>query len=298
MVWWLYPVTPDGLECAMLPPDERTRKLRQSLQNADLDALIPLLSGLWPRPDNEVFTALRLIFAQAHQDHIDLLEPPDDFQTWLLQAAARNHNGGEARANTIRMRLSLLSKLYTTLQDEGLLPHHPLRGMPRPPNERLSQPLLARTELERLHRQVRPDPMLYAALILIDQHAYRVRDLLSLQWEDFDAETGSALRRHALTRLSDTALAALRPLRSAAGGELYAQGRVFSYKQERDLRAALFSACKAANVPYTPPGELRRVSLRDHLHTPQSAGFSARDTRKLTRATELAQGLAESLKGN
>jgi integrase len=282
----------------MLSTDERARKLLQALQRADLDALIPLLSGLWPRPDNEVYTALRLIFEQARQDHIDLFAPPEDFHAWLLQAAARNHNGGEARANTIRLRLSLLSKLYTALQDEGLLLVHPLRGMPRPPNERLSEPLLSRPELEQLHRQVHADPVLYAALILIDQHAYRVRDLLSLHWEDFDPDTGSALRPHALTRLSDTALAALRPLRSRAGGELYARGRVFPYKQERDLRAALFKACKAANVPYTPPGELRRVSLRDYPHTPQSAGFSARDARKLKQATALAQGLADALRND
>lgn len=280
----------------MHPADERARKLVLALQRADLDTLIALLSGLWPRPDNEVYTALRLVFAQAQQDHVNLYHPPDDFHTWLLQAAARNHNGGEARSNTIRLRLSLLSKLYTALQDEGLLLNHPLRGMPRPPNERLSAPLLARADLQRLHLQVQADPTLHAALILIDQHAYRVRDLLSLHWEDFDPETGSALRPHALTRLSDTALAALRPLRSAAGGELYARGRVFPYKQERDLRAALFNACKAANVPYTPPGELRRVSLRDYPHTPQSAGFSAHDTRKLKQATALAQGVADALK--
>lgn len=279
----------------MPPTDERARKLIQALEHADLDGLIPLLSGIWPRPDNEVYTALRLIFAQAQQDQINLADPPDDFHTWLLQAAARNQNGAEARSNTIRLRLSLLSKMYSTLQDEGLRPSHPLRGMPRPPNERLSEPLLSRTDLERLHQQVQADAVLYAALILIDQHAYRVRDLLSLHWEDFDPDTGSALRPHALTRLSDTALAALRPLRSAAGGEFYARGRVFPYKQERDLRAALFRACKAANVPYTPPGELRRVSLRDYPHTPQSAGFSARDTRKLAQATKLAQGLADAL---
>lgn len=282
----------------MHPSDERARKVIQALQSGNLDALIPLMTGRWPRPDNEVYSALRLIFAQAQRDHVNLFHPPDDFHLWLLKAAVQNHNGTEAKSNTIRLRLSLLSKLYSDLQDEGLILSHPLHGLKRPPNERLSAPLLSRAELERLHLQAKPDETLFAALVLIDQHAYRVRDLLTLRWEDFDLETGSALRPHALTRLTDRALAALQPLRPAAGGELYAQGRVFAYAQERDLRLALFRACKDANVRYTPPGELRRVSLRDHAHTPQSAGFSAHDTRKLVRATALAQGVAEALTDN
>ncbi len=278
----------------MHPGNERTHKLTGALQRADLDTVISLLSGLWPRPDNEVYTLLRLIFDRAQQDHINLVHPPEDFHGWLLEAAARNHNGGEARPNTVRLRLSLLSRLYNALLDEGLLLTHPLQGMHRPPNDRRSGPLLPRADLERLHRQAASDATLHAALVLIDQHAYRVRDLLALHWEDFDPGTGSALRPHALTRLGDASLGALRPLHTAAGGDLYAQGRVFPYRQERDLRAALFRACKAANVPYTPPGELRRVSLRDQHHTPQSAGFSSRDTRKLARATALARGQGDA----
>ncbi|MFK7603596.1 hypothetical protein ACI3L1_15435 [Deinococcus sp. SM5_A1] len=282
----------------MHPNDERTQKLVTALSKADLDTLITLLPGVWPRPGNEVYSILRLIFAQAQHDHVNLLHPPADFHAWLLLAAAQNSRGGQARSNTVRMRLALLSKLYSALQDEGLLLTHPLRGLERPPNERLDMPLLPRIDLERLHLHARPDHALYGALILIDEHAYRVRDLLTLHWEDIDPDTGSALRPHALTRLSGAALAALRPLQSGAGGPLYARGRVFPYKQERDLRLALFRTCKAANVPYTPPGELRRVSLRDHTHTPQSAGFSAQDTRRLAQATALAQGVADALKGS
>lgn len=254
------------------------------------------MSGIWPRPDNEVYTFLRLVFAQAQKDHVNLFQPPEGFHVWLLEAAAQNQDGGIARSNTIRLWLSLLSKLYSTLQDEGLLLSHPLRGLQRPPNERLSVPLLSRADLKRLHLQVQPNEILFAALVLIDQHAYQVRDLLNLEWTDCDHETGSALRPHALTRLSDVALAAHRPLHAAAGGELYASGRVFPYKQERDLRLALFRAFKAANLPYTAPGELRRISLRDHPHTPQSASFSAHDPRKLAQATALAQGVAVKLK--
>ncbi|GGL90536.1 hypothetical protein GCM10010840_30720 [Deinococcus aerolatus] len=65
--------------------------------------------------------------------------------------------------------------------------------------------------MERLHRQAASDTTLHAALVLIDQHAYQVRDLLALQWANFDFATGSALRPHAVTRLNDTALKAFAP---------------------------------------------------------------------------------------
>ncbi|CAM3669662.1 hypothetical protein [Deinococcus frigens] len=280
----------------MHPADERARKIVQALQHPDLDTLIPLMAGTWPTSNTQVHSLLRHIFAQAQEQRLNLLHPPEDFHAWLLAAAARNAGPAPARANTVRLRLALLSKLYTSLQDQELLLVHPLRGLQRPPNERLGASLLARADMERLHLHTQSDPALYAALILIDQHAYRVRDLLSLHWQDFDFTTGSALRPHAVTRLSDAALYALQPLLSDAGGELYAAGRVLPYAGDRELRSALYRASKDANVPYTPPGELRRISLRDHPHTAQSAGFSSNDTRKLTQATALAQGVAEALK--
>uniref|UniRef100_UPI001D0D3385 hypothetical protein n=1 Tax=Pseudomonas aeruginosa TaxID=287 RepID=UPI001D0D3385 len=84
-------------------------------------------------------------------------------------------------------------------------------------------------------------------------------------------------------------------LHRQAGG-LFARGKVFPYKIERDLRAALHSACRGAGVPYAPPGDLRRASLRDHVHSTQSAGFSAQaGNTNLERATRLARGVAASL---
>ncbi|OLV18203.1 tyrosine-type recombinase/integrase [Deinococcus marmoris] len=278
------------------PADERARKIVQALQHPDLDALMPLMAGVWPTSNTQVHSLLRHIFTQAGEEQINLLHPPEDFHAWLLAAAQRNVGPAPASSNTVRLRLALLSKLYTALQDQGLLLIHPLRGLQRPPNERLSTPLLPKADLKRLHLQAQSDAVLYAALILIDQHAYRVKDLLNLHWQDFDLATGSTLRPHAVTRLSDVALTALKPLLLAAGGELYAAGRVLPYAGDRELRGALFQACKAANVPYTPPGELRKISLRDYRHTPQSAGFSADDARKFAQATALARGVAEALK--
>lgn len=275
--------------------DNQAGKLTQALQKADLDTLLPLVREQLPVPPGQAYTLLRLIFEQAAQEHINLLYPPQDFHPWLLRAASVNQSGSEAKPNTVRLRVSLLSKIYSYLVEQGLLLRHPLQHLKRPPNERKSTPLLDRADLERLHAQSQDDPALHAALILIDQHAFRVRELLQLQWEDFDQATGAALRPHALTRLSDAALRALHPLQAQAGGT-FARGRVFPYRYERDLRAALHLACRNANVTYTPPGDLRRVALRDHAFTVQDAGFARADgERSLAKATRLARGLAKQL---
>ena len=275
--------------------DERATKIRDALTQARLDELLPHVRDQLPVPPNTAFTLLSLIFKQAATDGIDLLCPPGDFHSWLLQVARLNHRGPDAKPNTIRLRLSLLSNIYNQAIQVGVLTYNPLSGIQRPPNERAGAPLITRQQVAALHRVTRSDPALHAALVLIDEHAYRVRELLLLQWDDFDMGTGDALRPHTVTRLSDVALQALQALHREAGG-LFARGKVFPYKIERDLRAALHSACRTTGIPYAPPGDLRRASLRDHVHSTHSAGFSAQGgNTNLERATRLAQGLATAL---
>lgn len=275
--------------------DERATRIREALRQARLDELLPHVRDQLPVPPNTAFTLLSLIFKQAAAEGVDLLAPPQEFHPWLLQVARLNHRGPDAKPNTVRLRLSLLSNIYTQAIQAGVLTHNPLEGLQRPPNERAGAPLLTREQLAALHRATRSEPALHAALVLIDEHAYRVRELLQLQWDDFDMATGAALRPHTVTRLSDPALHALQALHRQAGG-LFARGKVFPYKIERDLRAALHSACRRAGVPYAPPGDLRRASLRDHIHSTHSAGYSAQGGRaNLERATRLAQGVAASL---
>lgn len=273
-------------------PDERRSKVQAALEQARLDELLPHVRDLLPVAPNTAFTLLSLIFREAAADGINLLSPPDTFHPWLLRAARLNHRGPEAKPNTVRLRLSLLSNIYTQALQAGAVTSNPLDGLQRPPNERAGAPLLSREQIAALHHTVRNTPALHAALVLIDEHAYRVRELLQLHWDDFDMATGLALRPHTVTRLSDVALQALHPLHQQVGG-LFARGKVFPYRIERDLRAALHSACRSAGVPYAPPGDLRRASLRDHTHSTHSAGFSAQvGTINLERATRLARGMA------
>lgn len=275
--------------------DERATRIRDALTRSRLDELLPHVRDQLPVPPNTAFTLLSLIFRRAAAEGVNLLAPPQDFHPWLLRVARLNHRGPDAKPNTVRLRLSLLSNIYTQAIQAGVLTHHPLSGLRRPPNERAGAPLLTREQIGALHRAARGDPALHAALVLIDEHAYRVRELLLLQWDDFDMSTGAALRPHTVTHLGDAALQALQAQHQQAGG-LFARGKVFPYKIERDLRAALHAACRKAGVPYAPPGDLRRASLRDHLHSTHSAGFSAQGGQaNLERATRLAQGLAASM---
>ncbi len=276
---------------------ERAHAIRTNLQHARLDELLPHIHERLPVSPGTAFTLLRLIFQHAQQDHIDLLHPPGDYHAWLLRTARLNHNGEEARANTVRLRLSLLSSIYKEAVRHQVITTSPLMGLQRPPNERAGAPLITREQLTSLHAGTKRDAALHAALVLIDEHAFRVRELLTMQWNDYDLATGAALRPQVSTRVSDTALAALTPLHRQAGG-VFAHGPVLPYKQERDLRAALFQACRAADIPYASPSELRRASLRDHLHTTVSAGYHPQvGAYNLRRSTALAQGqgLAETL---
>ncbi|MCP2014551.1 integrase [Deinococcus sp. HSC-46F16] len=275
--------------------DHRATKMRAALEEARLDELLPQVREQLPVPPSTAFTLLSLIFREAAAEGINLLAPPEGFHGWLLRAARLNHRGPEAKANTVRLRLSLLSTIYQQAIQAGILERSPLEGLRRPPGERAGVPLLGREQVVALHAATRGDPALHAALVLIDEHAYRVRELLLLQWEEFDLGTGAALRPHTVTRLSDAALRALQALHQQAGG-LFARGKVFPYKIERDLRAALHAACRRAGVPYAPPGDLRRASLRDHVHSTHSAGFSAQTGQaNLERSTRLAQGVAAAL---
>ncbi|MDL2345268.1 hypothetical protein QOL99_14085 [Deinococcus sp. MIMF12] len=274
-------------------PDERSGKIQAALEQARLDELLPHVRDRLPVPSNTAFTLLSLMFREAAADGVNLLSPPETFHPWLLRVARLNHRGAEARPNTVRLRLSLLSNIYSQALQAGVLTHNPLDGLQRPPNERAGAPLLSREQIVTLHHVARNVPALHAALVLIDEHAYRVRELLQLQWDDFDMGTGVALRPHTVTRLSDAALQALQALHQQAGG-LFARGKVFPYRIERDLRAALHSACRSAGVPYAPPSDLRRASLRDHVHSTHSAGFSAQvGTANLERATLLARGIVQ-----
>lgn len=269
-----------------------THTILKALHDHDLDRLLPLVADALPEPTHIVRSHVQAFFTPDDPDRVDLRHPSARLHDHLHAAAYTNRNGTVAKPNSARKRLSLLSRIYTHLIDTGVLTTHPMHGMPRPISETRAAPLITRDAITHLHRAA-PQP-LQAALILIDEHALRSRELTALTWAHVHVPTGTLSRTHAVTRLSDAALASLRALYFTAGGLLdddthLIPGPVFPWRSEADLRGELFKVCQQAGLSYVTPGELRRASLRDHPHTTASAGFSPFDgERHVRRVRDLA----------
>lgn len=276
------------------------------LQDANLDALFPHIHPHLRLPHAHARKLLRPFFELARAEHRDLTTPAPDHHAFLLRAASVNADGTPAAPNTIRARLSALSALYTHYSEQGLLNPHPMRGMPRPAKELRTTPPPDRDDIQKLHRAARrKDPALYVALTLIDQHALTLQEVLTLLWAHYDPERHTLARRYGPTALTNKAQNALHQLYINAGGLLHDTsaldtGRtIFPWKTEPDFRAALATACREALARYFTASDLRRASLRDHPHTPQTAGYAPEDgPRQLARATALAQGVADALTSN
>ncbi|MBZ9749748.1 hypothetical protein K7W42_02595 [Deinococcus sp. HMF7604] len=202
-----------------------------------------------------------------------------------------------------------MSALYTYLLSVGVIAAHPMQSIQRPPKEFADLPATPRHQVERLHTYTRQQDdlaPLHAALVLIDEHAFKVTELLTLTWDHLNLTAYEVARAAGRGPLSQQAKDALMPLVIQAGGlltdeSLGLQGidtrrRLFPWGTEVALRAELMRACRGANVPYSSPGDLRRASLRDHPHTPETAGYAPEDgQRQLERATQLARAVAEGL---
>lgn len=258
----------------MHPADERAQKLTLALRHYDLDQVVGLLPALG-EPRRIIHSVLKPVFLRAQQDEVDLLHPPHDFNAWLHSFIHLRASGeGTVASGTVINRLTVLSRLYTLLRDEGLIASNPVRETPRP--QRASEgrgDMLSREEITRLHGQT-TDPQLRAALLLIDRLAFDTRELRELTWEGVQLGLGMLVRGRTVARIPDEAGRALHILQRQAGGELHASGPVFTYT-DATLRPALFKACHAANVPYSPPSRLRLAGLRDHGEqlSRQDAGF-------------------------
>ncbi|WP_264778760.1 hypothetical protein [Deinococcus aetherius] len=258
----------------MHPADEHAQKLTLALRNYDLDQVVGLLPALG-EPRRIIHSVLKPVFVRAQQEEVDLLHPPHDFDTWLHSFIHLRLRGeGTVASGTVINRLTVLSRLYNLLRDEGLIASNPVRETPRPQRASESRgDMLSREEITRLHQQV-TDPTLKAALLLIDRLAFDTRELRELTWEGVHLGLGTLVRGRTVARIPAEVEQALRVLQRQAGGELHAQGPVFSYT-DATLRPALFRACHAANVPYSPPSRLRLAGLRDYGErlSRQDAGF-------------------------
>ncbi|PTA66588.1 hypothetical protein [Deinococcus arcticus] len=278
------------------PADERALKLTKAFRDYDLDTIAATLGvQALSRPLAQVHSNLKQVFTRAQTDEIDLLQPPANFHTWLAGPLSTPNRGpGPLKINTLTARVVTLRVLYDALITEGVLTTNPMTGYPNPGSEHASDPIPDREDIEQLLKTAKASsPELFAALTLIDEHAFQVKELLSLKWSRYEPTTGELLRARTVTRLSDTAQRALEPLLKEAGGPLYATEKalpIFPMTAE-DLRAQLWKACKVAEIPHIPLSALRRASLRDHPARMAASGFS--NDQAYRRALRLAGKVVE-----
>lgn len=285
------------------PTDERAltavRVLRSSAMSADeqLDALLPVLE--LPGLQKVLRSNLKPVFEDARSDGLDLTRPPADFHDWLQKPLGRiGEDLNAAKPNTYNARATSLSRLYARLRELGVVSANPLDGLPRHARESATDPLPSRAELRRLHAQA-TDPHARAALLLIDDLALTVTDLLTLQWQHVNLSRETLLRRtecripsRSLRALHDLARLDAAPLNPDAPRQ-----RLFAY-DDRTLRAVLWAAFQQADVRWATPSQLRMAALRDHgigiSATPYQAAhqFGFTSPQAYQHALEVARRLA------
>ncbi|MVN87592.1 hypothetical protein GO986_12530 [Deinococcus sp. HMF7620] len=279
------------------PDHDDARLLLHALQHYDLDVLLTRLgpSSTHPRAAALQYTRLLPFFSTARLEGIDFQRPPASFHLWVNHVALLGEGGRPVKPNTARARISALHLLYESLIDCGVLTTNPLRGLQRPPQERTSSPPPPASEIQALLQASRRQHALHAALTLLYHHAFRLEELLKLQWQAIRLNPGEVLRAHTITRLDDSSVQSLLRWQAHSGGVFSdPQARVFPYETPAALRQAAYLASLDAEIRLFPLRELRRASLRDFPHTSESAGY-ADDQSGFQIALALAQGVTQSL---
>ncbi|MBZ9749749.1 hypothetical protein K7W42_02600 [Deinococcus sp. HMF7604] len=132
---------------------------------------------------------LRLLIAKAQRDDVNLLQPGIDFQFWLVKALFITKNGnGRVSQNTARWRLQIMTGLYTSLQELGIIEDHPLLGMGPIPYVELpprDPPLLPRVDLARVFLTLQ-SPLMRVVFLLAYEHQWRAPMVWDLKWKDVD----------------------------------------------------------------------------------------------------------------
>ncbi|GGL10881.1 hypothetical protein [Deinococcus radiotolerans] len=282
------------------PADEQARTLTHALHTGDLDTLVSTLhaQGILAGRPAQLISNLRPIVTAAQRDYVSLLRPPADFHAWLSEVLLINADGTPAKPNTRTSRVLTLRALYRALRHLGVIQGDPLLDFHSPAPERRTDPLPPRETLAALVHAARSDAALHAALLLLWHHAVPVASLLRIKWAAFNPQGRTLLRGDVVSPLTPEAATAVERLHHRAGYnplfdgtlETVAALRIFPYDSQDALRLRILQVTRHAELPFIPPGALRRAALRDHAQSATHLGYLNRT--HYDRVVQFAQAVA------
>ncbi|WP_425144944.1 tyrosine-type recombinase/integrase [Deinococcus sp.] len=228
--------------------------LRSALVSKNDPAFLDLLSESLPgRPGDltrkNVLSSLRVYLRWAEGEGRAVLNAgPADAQAYLTHLLIK-HDGAPS---SVHNHLTRVRTLYRVLMNAGAHPGpNPYLGLKLPTNRpEEHRDFYAPAEVERLLFHAGEEGR---ALVALGAYGGLTGpETVRLRWEDFGPETGRltvATRDLALDPLTHAALRTYG--RTQGVGDLFGgTGRLFSFINDHQLRAALYALCRTANVNY------------------------------------------------
>ncbi|WP_420593709.1 tyrosine-type recombinase/integrase [Deinococcus sp.] len=229
-------------------------ELRQLLTRQDLEGVLNAVEASLPgQPGNATrrnnLSGCRIFLRWAFDAKQSVLTPDPSLGAAYLAFLQRKHPDTPA---SVINRLAHARNFYTALQDRGAAVTDPFAALEAPSNDpALHKEAYTEAEVQRL--TIHGDAQ-EAALVLLGAHAGLTGpEVAKLNWRDMAFEAGVLSVRGRQVPTGAELHAALETYAHQQGvTQLFGgEGRVFpSLENDHLVRAALFTVCRRANVPY------------------------------------------------
>ncbi len=245
-------------------------RLRRALTAGDLEIFLDVVAtGLPGQLGNATrknyLSSLRAYLRWATSEQRSVLHTDGgDARAYLAHLSAKHAHAPA----TIHNHLTRVRTLYDVLQGHGA--HNgpnPFLGLKLPSNKpEEHRDLYSEAEVRRLGEHAGPDGR---AVVLLGAHGGLTGpELVGLRWEHVDTRSGHLTVAGREVEASDELHRALRDYgRERGHTDLFgAAGKVFDFKTDHELRAAVYALCQRANVPYKAWRALRNSAGMRLLH--------------------------------
>ncbi|GGR18797.1 tyrosine-type recombinase/integrase [Deinococcus ruber] len=239
-------------------------QLRRTLETGNHPAFLDLLADKLPGSPGDltrknVLSSLRVYLRWTADERRSVLNAVDSDARAYLTHLLLKHDGAPS---SIHNHLTRVRTLYRVLLALGVHPGpNPFLNLKLPTNRpEEHRDFYSPAEVQRLLAQTDAAGQ---ALILLGAHGGLTGpEVVHLRWEHFDAQQGQLQVAQRTLRLDEPLHPALRVYGASQGhGDLFAaQGPIFSYSTDHQLRAFLFNVCIRANVSYRGWRALRNAA--------------------------------------